>query len=253
MQKKRMKTSKKIVIILALIFLIFVVGVPTVCACTLYDKPAFEITCQTRGEDDYVVGELKNNSIYKITTLKYKVSIYAFPSGQKLMTQEYKDDISLTFGQTHKFDKPLILPISYNGEYEVILESAEYEYTGLYPWTWYLIGFLMFMLSTMFFSKKKFYFDIQNHKVEIYATLKKAVLIIDGKKFKELKIKTRFQTAKCAFKVSGKVLSVNLKMGNIFPNVEVKVDGEIPEFTEIKQHVFLKAEDKQKEKPITQA
>ncbi|MBQ8909051.1 MAG: hypothetical protein IJY90_02035 [Clostridia bacterium] len=100
----------------------------------------------------------------------------------------------------------------------------------------------------LFFAKKKFYFDVENHKVEVYADAKNATLVIDGKLYKKLTVYHRGDNASCQFKIKGKILSVTLKTGNYLPDVSITVDGVIPKFTKIKQHSFLKSGINKKEK-----
>ena len=63
--------------------------------------------------------------------------------------------------------------------------------------------------------------------------------MIDGKLYKEMVPAGKFQTLNAKYKIAEKMFTVDFKIGSLFPDASIKVDGVDPEFDKIKQHSFL--------------
>lgn len=246
--------NKKVVSFLTIMFILLVVALPTVCVFIPYREPYFSDTTgvfydiDEKGENVYYfMGEITNPSIVKIEEIKLEIFFYD-GNGSFVSKQTIETTIDLASGQTHEFLYMLSVVVDDLGYWEIV--NAEYAFTILQPYYYYAIGVCLFGVTMLFFAKKKFYFSVDNHTVEVYADARKATLIIDGKLYKELKTKMISEKGmdSCKFKIKGKILEIKLKPGTYFPNIAITLDGVVPKFTKIKQHSFLKAYDRKAEK-----
>jgi len=241
---KNTMTNKKTVVFMIILFLVFVVALPTVCVFIPYRDPQIDYDGMiiVYNDETYqyeVQGEIKNPSVCKINNLKF--TIYYFDNAYNQLGQDEVDiELNLGAGKSTVFSAPVVLPANLTAEDWYGFGDFYYEYTTWYAWMYYSIGLIVWGLSTLFFQKKKFVFNIEKHKIVVLATARKATLVIDGKIFKVLQVKTRVDKPQsCAFKICEKILKVQLEFGAYFPNIKITVDGQIPEFSENKQHSFL--------------
>ena len=250
-------TSTKTKIILVLLFLLTVIGLPTVCVFIPYQEPYFvEETTDiyifendNGGEDYYLIGEFKNPSIVKITGLKYEISFYD-DFGEYLGYFASTEEVNIGRCSSIEIIRGFIPPQGYISYWQI--ENIEIEYTTLAPWFYYMIGGAVFGITCLFFTRKKLYFDIEKHKIVVLAGIAKASLMVDGKIYKTIELKSKREKAQYKLKVSGKILTLDFKWGSVFPDVTVTVDGVVPKFNKIQQHAFLKMKEEKTERVVTE-
>ena len=238
---------KKAIIALTILFLLLVGAIPTVCVFMPYQEPKINLEIvenQDTGET-FLHGTIENPTVVDYTS----ITIIAYGFDEEF-TQYYP--VSVKFGEI-KAGKTISIekhPIYFPAEVTQYLISDfdyEYYYTTLSPYVFYMIGIGAWFVAVFFFQRKKLTFEIGNHKVEVLAGMTKLKIAIDGKIYKEAKVKTRFETIEAKYKVSGQILNVQFKAGNLFPSPTITVDGVQPKFTKIQQHSFLKIKEKTKE------
>lgn len=246
-------TPKKTKVILVLLFLLLVAALPTVCVFIPYQEPTieYEIGLWDYSEEEdgtlwvdwYVAGEFNNPSIVDIEEVNCTL-VFFDESGMPVETFDVVINEKISRYSTQEFFQYGL--ITDKLWFDCAITEIEYSYETLAPWVYYTSGLILFGISTMFFMKKKLYFDVGSHKVEVFASMSKATLMIDGKTYKQLAVQNKTEVDSCSFKVSGQVLTLSLRMGIFFPDVEITVDGVVPKFTRIQQHSFLKSTSKEK-------
>ncbi|MBO5394419.1 MAG: SHOCT domain-containing protein [Clostridia bacterium] len=241
--------SKKATVILTILFLLFVVALPTICVFIPYQEPYFvyETTDIYYYEDEesgtvdyYLVGEFVNPTVCTFHKVSFDVTFYDEFTDELLGKYSLVIDEDIAGGSTYQIEESIIIPYFENENVWWGIENVEYEYSVLSPVIYYGIGFIVFNIATLFFTKKKFFFQVGGSEVEVLAGMRKATLVVDGKVQKQLLVKNRFQTDSCTFKIGDQQLALTLNMGYYLPKIKITVDGVIPKFTKIQQHAFLK-------------
>lgn len=243
--------NKKLLAILIFAFVIFVVALPTVCVFIPYKDPILiDERFNVLYNDDFgrleIWGEVKNPTVCKINKLIFDVSLFDI-YGDEIYSENVEVEIELKAGDTQAFSQDLNYIVNLNNDalYSFSVYNFEYEYNTLYAWVWYVFGFGTFGLFALLFKKIRISFQVEGHKVDIYATETRAVLVVDGKVFKELKLASRSSIEKRSFRIKERILKIELKYGYMYPDINVWVDGKEPSFAKITQHSFLKIPKKQ--------
>ena len=260
--EKNMKCKKAIAII-AILFLILVGAVPTVCmfvpewianktvAEELEKEPGLDLEITELSSGDlYLTGKINNPSKLDYTT--FVIYAYGTDASQTeiytatVVVSNIKAESQKSVYQRVTFSDEVVYYLSDEFAYEY---EYSYEYESLSPFVFYMIGFGVWFISLLFFQRKKLTFEMGSHKVEVLAGMAKLKVAIDGKIYKDEKLKTRFEKAEAKYKVAGQILNVQFKAGLYFPNVKITVDGVEPKFTKIQQHSFLKLKEEKKADP----
>lgn len=254
---------KKAIGILTFLFFILVGALPTVCMLLpewlanktveqeLQKEPGLDLELTENFSGDlYLVGTINNPS--KLDYTSFVIYAYGTDASQ---TEIYTAQVvvpNIKAESQVPVNKLVIFPDEvayyYYSDFSYEFEYS-YEYESLSPYVYYLIGLGVWFISLMFFQKKKLTFEIGNHKVVVLAGMAKLKVAIDGKIYKEAKLRTRFEKAEAKYKVSGQILDVQFKAGLYLPNVKITVDGVQPKFTKIQQHSFLKLKEEKKSDP----
>ena len=232
------KSNKRMAIIMFFVVAIFAIAIPTVCIFIPYRNPIMKEDFDIVEDSGRWVakGTIENPSIVKINTLKFDV-FFEDASGN-ITIEKVVAEVGVKGGKTKVFSHQLnTLPLS--GKMPIGADNFYFEYTMLSPYYLYIIGICACGLVLMLFMRKKYYLTIGSHKIIVLAGLKKAAIVIDGKLYKEMVAAGKFQTLNAKYKIAEKMLTVDFKMGSMFPDVTIKVDGVDPEFDKIKQHSFL--------------
>ena len=240
-------TSKKTKFILVLLFILTVVVLPTLCVFIPYRDVYMEDEMTSEGaigEDTYyIAGTITNPSIVAVDHISYHI-VYFDDFGEVVGEQNITVDGTISAFSSKDFESILTLP-QYASTY--VIDEIIYSYTTLAPWAYYMIGVCLYGSLLFFFMKKKLYFDIDKHKVVVLAGPQKASIMIDGKVYKTLEVKTKGAKEEYKIKVAGKILAINFKMSTPFPDIAITVDGVVPKFSKIEQHSFLKMQEENKQ------
>ena len=115
-------------------------------------------------------------------------------------------------------------------------------YIKLDAFWYYMIGLVIFCLFSLLFSKQKFYFDVGSDKVQVYATMSKTAIIVNGQVLEDKTHKG--QDCEMRHTVGGNEIKIKISRPVVAPNIAITVNGQEPKFTNVKQNVFLKLNNK---------
>lgn len=124
------------------------------------------------------------------------------------------------------------------------LKDIECEYN---KFAWYLIlipGFILTYLVKQLFANRKYYFDIEDKKVVVFASWRKAGVIVDGVLIKEGKLpKFKAEVSLFNMKIAGHKLKFYTLNGDIIPSIRALVDNKPVAYTKVRQNPFVKMMD----------
>ena len=132
-----------------------------------------------------------------------------------------------------------------NGEYEIVFIDGYFSYEKLDPYWYYVFGLILFFIVTLFFTKQKFYFEVDGNKIEVFASLKNVALIVNGEVIENKDTKNNKENT-IVYNMGENEIKITIGRPVIMPNVKIKVNGKDAEFKKVKIHSFLKMQDKKK-------
>ena len=232
------KSNRKMVVIMFFVVAIFAIAIPTVCMFIPYRNPIMKEDFDIVEDSGRWVasGTIENPSIVKIHKVKFDV--YFQDTAGHISVEKVEADVVVKGGKSVFFVHKLnTLPLG--GKVALGADNLYFEYTMLSPYYLYIFGICASFFVLLLFARKKYYLTIGSHKVVVLEGLKKASIVIDGKLYKEMVPAGKFQTLNAKYKIAEKMFTVDFKIGSLFPDASIKVDGVDPEFDKIKQHSFL--------------
>jgi len=265
-----MKKVKIFKVLILMIFIVLVVVLPTVCVFMPYNEPYVVgdeiITTQVEGSETKFNLEIqiKNPTMVKVTSMGFSVAILKKGWEEVEIDENNIDEWRLqSFDTPLVFDKDIFLFASKkvnsvldveeifladalnSGEYEFVFIDGYFTYTKLSAFWWYFIGLTLFCVASLFFIKQKFYFQVGNNKVEVYAGPKSVALIVNGEVI-ENKSTRGVTNLVVDYKIGDDQIKLKVGRPGVMPNVQTTVNDKEPNFTKVKINSFLKLTDKKK-------
>ncbi len=265
-----MKKVKIFKVLILMIFIVLVVVLPTVCVFMPYNEPYVVgdeiITTQVEGSETKFNLEIqiKNPTMVKVTSMSFSVAILKKGWEEVEIDENNIDEWCLqSFDTPLVFDKEIFLFASKkvdsildvkeiflvdalnSGEYEFVFIDGYFTYTKLSAFWWYFIGLTLFCVASLFFTKQKFYFQVGNNKVEVFATPKSVAIIVNGEVVENKNIKGQNNTV-IEYKLGDDEIKIKVGRPGVMPNVETRVNGKEPQFTKVRIKSFIKLQDKNK-------
>lgn len=122
--------------------------------------------------------------------------------------------------------------------------NIDYKYQ---KFPWYLIaipGLAFIFLVKQFFANRKYYFTVDGSKVVIFASWRKAGVIVDGVLIKEGTLPSfKAEVAQFNMKVAGHKLKFYTLNGDIIPSIRALVDDQEVKYEKVRQNLFVKMMD----------
>lgn len=247
-----MKKVKLFKLLTIFMFVLLVIALPTVCAFIPYNEPVFvdkegvfDIAYDQENDVGYVLGRLDNPCMISISELEFKL-VFEDETETVIHTTNVKVKLDIGWFGRKEFIQEIDLgAVKGTSEFYFTATDIYYTYTKLGAYWYYMIGLVLFCLITFLYSKQKFYFDIGSDKVEIYATMSRTVIIVNGEIVADKVHKG--QEGELTYKLGEEnEIKVEVSRPMTAPNIKIKVNGKEPEFTKVKQNCFLKVQDKKK-------
>ena len=208
-----------------------------------FDKESMTVHQTGSGYQYYISGYVTNDTNVTITGLKFEISIYKNDNYVTTKTISMSHDIDP--GDTEKFITNSFIMTEVAFEYaEFYVESIEYTYEQ-FPWYFIvLIGIVLWSLIQLLFAKRKYYFNINDKKVVVYASFKKAAVIVDGVLIKQGKLPSfRQEVAQFNMQIDGQSLTIYTLNGAPVPSVRITVNRVDVKYTKVRQNPFVKLMD----------
>ena len=231
-----------------IILLLVVTAVATLyCYITPIQKaiiPKEDLTVEITGKGAYkmtVSGKIDNCTNYRVK--KIEVVISTFDEFDFLAEEVVQFDIDFDAHESGTFEKTLVITTS-----GTIVDYQVEDIRCIYDkFPWYvvaIVGLAVVWLSKNLFAKRKYYFDVENSKVVIFASWKKAGVIVDGVLIKEGKLpKFKMEVVLFNMKVAGHKLKFYTLNGDIIPNIRALIDDKPVKYTKVRQNLFVKMMD----------
>lgn len=190
-----------------------------------------------------VKGEIKNTTMFPITKVEILLTVadeYGF-TGEEIV----KIKVNVAPGETVAFEES----VTSSAPAPIIITKAKakevnFEYEK-FPWYLILIpGLILTFLLKNLFANRKYYFNIEDKKVVVFASWKKAGVIVDGVLIKEGNLpKFKAEVALFNMKIAGHKFRFYSLNGDIIPSIRALVDNKPVVYTKVRQNLFVKMMD----------
>lgn len=188
-----------------------------------------------------VAGTVDNITDYRVK--KIEVVVSTFDDFGYLRDEVVQFSVDIDAHESGTFEKIVVITsVDTITEYEVVEVKCIYD-----KFPWYVIaiaGLILVWLAKNLFAKRKYYFDVDNSKVVIFASWRKAGVIVDGVLIKEGNLpKFKQEVALFNMKVAGHRLKFYSLNGDIVPSIRALVDNKPVKYTKVRQNLFVKMMD----------
>lgn len=189
-----------------------------------------------------VAGNIDNITDFKLTEVTLTIATYD-ENGSYIKDETVVLKVDLESKEQIEFDHTF-KATSRDVVKKAKVVDIEYTYD---KFAWYLVAFpglaLIFLIK-QFFANRKYYFDVEDSKVVIFASWKKAGVIVDGVLIKEGKLPTfKAEVAQFNMKVAGHKLKLYTLNGDIIPSIRALIDNQEVKYTKVRQNIFVKMMD----------
>lgn len=188
-----------------------------------------------------VSGKIENNTKFRVKQLEVIIAVY--DDYGYVRDEIIVFDSGYEVGEKGTFEKTFTV----TGP-EYIVDANVIEVNCIYeklPWYLFLIvGLVLVYLVKQLFANRKYYFDIEDKKVVIFASWRKAGVIVDGVLIKEGNLpKFKQEVALFNMKVAGHRLKFYSLNGDFVPSIRALVDDKPVRYTKVRQNPFVKMMD----------
>lgn len=203
--------------------------------------------------------DVKNPTLVKVTSMGFDLALVKI-GWEDGMTEDNVDDwvidwfdevvfeSNVAMLQTKSMTKTVDVGLAtsaqgiIDGTYEFVIVDGYFTYTKLGAYWYYMIGLAVFTLVSLLFSKQKFYFNVGTDKIEVYATMTRTTLIVNGEVVEDKN--HRGQDSVITHKIGEDEIKINVSRPIVAPNIKISVNNKEPQFTRVRQNCFIKMQDK---------
>ena len=208
-------------------------------------RDSLKVTATTSTPQSITIsGEVNNRTMFPLTEIEIVLNVgddYGFTT-----EQVFKIAVDVAPGETATFTKTVLssAPDTIKISKNLGIKNVSYEYQKFPYYVVFITGLILTILAKNLFGKRKYYFDIDDKKVVVFASWKKAGVIVDGVLIKEGKLPTfRQEVALFNMKIAGHFFKFYSLNGDIVPSIRALVDDKPVKYTKVRQNPFVKMMD----------